>query len=98
MDCKVITLNHNKLLLGKYLKEIKESIKLIEKNTEDLGSIFIINFNNYFITINELYVLNIYYKDILQEDLQNINIKIHKFENIIQGKFKDFSFDKSILI
>lgn len=94
MDCKIITLTPNKLLLGKYFSEVKENIKSKNNNIEDLGKIIYINYSDYFMTLSDMYELDIYYFN----ELKDLNCNIEKVESIIKEKINNFTFDKTDLM
>lgn len=94
MDYKIITLTPNKLLLGKYFSEVKESIKSKNDNIEDLGKIIYINYSDYFMTLSDIYELDIYYFN----QSKDLNRNIEKVENIIKEKINNFTFNKDNLI
>lgn len=91
MSYNSITLSPNKLLLGKYFTEVKNEIKSFNKETDDLGTFICINYPDYFMVLNDMYELEIYYS----KQSINVNDNVNNIEKIINEKIKNFSFDKS---
>ena len=88
---KTITLKPNKFFVGKYFNEVKADLKQISKNTEDFVTALYLNYPDYFIVIDELYTLEIYYT----ETLKDANQKVSLIERVIRDRINDFMFDKS---
>ena len=93
MGDKTITLKPNKFFVGKYFDEVKADLKQINENTEDFGTALYLNYPDYFIVVDEMYNLEIYYS----WKLDNIENKVDDIENIINKKIKNFMFDKSAI-
>ena len=88
---KTITLKPNKFFVGKYFDEVKADLKRMNDNTEDFGTVLYLNYNDYFIVVDEMYKLEIYY----DETLQDINEKIYLIEAVIKDRINNFRFDKN---
>lgn len=91
MGEKTITLKPNKFFVGKYFEEVKANLKKLNENTEDFGTALYLNYHDYFIVVDEMYTLEIYYT----ESLNDVNQKVSLIESVIRDKISNFMFDKS---
>lgn len=91
MESQILTLKPNKFFVGKYFEEVKANLKKVNENTEDFGTALYLNYPNYFMVVDEMYTLEVYYT----ETLNDVNQKISLIESIIRDRISNFRFDKS---
>lgn len=91
MMSRTITLKPNKFFVGKYFDEVKADLKKINADTDDFGTALYLNYPDYFIVVDQMYTLEIYYT----ETLKGVNQKVSLIETVIRDRINNFMFDKS---
>lgn len=91
---EIISVNSQKLYLGKDFTKVKNIIRCENSITNDMGSFISIEFENYNFVLNQIFNLEIYIKD--RDAL--LETRIENLEGNIQKILKGFSFNKKLII
>ncbi|MDU2106183.1 MULTISPECIES: hypothetical protein [Clostridium] len=90
MKTRIISIKSNGTYLRNDFSEVKNAIKFNHENTNDMGSIITIDYNDYSISLNQLFKLDVY----AQGKKNDIKDSIIEIENCINKVISGFSFEK----